>query len=185
MLIHDKEQLVNYVSHGHPVEFIYFWGPEENGEEITRACLCQWYYAPFTVEGVVYPTTEHYMMAEKARLFADEAMRERIITAPEPADAQMLGRHVKQYDEATWQRHRFSIVVAGNLAKFSQNPRLLAYLLGTGNKVLVEASPLDAIWGVGMMEQDPAITTPAKWKGLNLLGFALMDVRYQLRTPQK
>ena len=92
-----------------------------------------------------------------------------------------MGRDVKGFDDETWSRHRFEIVVRGNEAKFGQNEDLKAFLLSTGEDILVEASPVDRIWGIGLAEDDPCATNPAQWQGLNLLGFALMTVRSMLR----
>lgn len=182
MEIVSKEQLIHQVKQGAPVEYLFFWGPGNRGDAVSRSCLCQWYYSPFVVDGITYTTAEHYMMAEKARLFGDEIMRQRIIEAPEPLDAQMLGRHVKGYIESVWQEYRFDIVVAGSIAKFSQHAKLARFLLDTGDKVLVEASPVGAIWGVALSEDDPDIRNPACWKGQNLLGFAQMVARDKLRS---
>ena len=125
-------------------------------------------------------TAEHYMMAEKARLF-DNSATDAIVAAAHPGEAKKLGRKIRNFDQAIWEKHRFDIVVRGNLAKFSQHEPLKQYLLGTGDRVLVEASPHDRIWGIGIAESDPAAQNPYDWKGLNLLGFALMAVREQLQ----
>ena len=97
-----------------------------------------------------------------------------------PADAKKLGRTVKDYQDTLWKKHRFEIVVQANKEKFSQNNDLKTFLNNTGDNVLVEASPRDRIWGIGMGESNPDAMNPAKWKGLNLLGFALMEAREQL-----
>lgn len=104
----------------------------------------------------------------------------RIIDASNPGKAKAIGRKVNGFDEATWVRHRFEIVVRGNLLKFRQHPELGEFLMGTGDKVLVEASPVDRIWGIGLAAEDPAAEDPNLWPGLNLLGFALMEVRDRL-----
>jgi len=126
---------------------------------------------------VHYPTAEHFMMAEKARLFGDDEARARILKAGSPAAAKKLGRTVRGFTEAAWARARFDIVVAGSRAKFGQNADLAAFLAATGDRVLVEASPVDRIWGIGLAATSPAATQPEKWRGLNLLGFALMVAR--------
>jgi ribA/ribD-fused uncharacterized protein len=120
------------------------------------------------------------MMAEKARLFHDEATRALILQASHPDQAKKLGRRVQNFDEARWNAVRFEVVVRGNAAKFSQHPELRQYLLQTAPCVFVEASPVDAIWGIGLAQDHPNATNPAEWRGLNLLGFALMKVRDQL-----
>lgn len=88
-----------------------------------------------------------------------------------------LGRKVRNYDDVTWKEKRFDVVVKGNIAKFSQNEKLQNFLLSTGDKILVEASPKDTVWGIGLDESSPEAIQPSKWKGDNLLGFALMEVR--------
>lgn len=121
------------------------------------------------------------MMAEKARLFGDEVTRAEILKADGPKAAKQLGRSVKNFDDALWEEKRFEFVVEGNHAKFKQNPELGSFLIGTGDKVLVEASPLDRIWGIGLGANAASATDPRQWRGLNLLGFALMEVRSRLR----
>ena len=71
-------------------------------------------------------------------------------------------------------------MVAGNLGKFDQNPDVRRFLLGTGSRELVEASPVDDIWGIGLAADDPHAQDPATWRGLNLLGRALVEVRAAL-----
>jgi ribA/ribD-fused uncharacterized protein len=140
----------------------------------------QWWPAPFVVDGDEYPTAEHYMMTAKALLFNDEMAAAAIRTATTPRAAKNAGRQVAGFDEARWAARRFDVVVAGNLAKFGQHPQLRDYLVGTGDRVLVEASPVDPVWGIGLAATDPGAHDPSQWAGLNLLGFALMRVRDQL-----
>jgi ribA/ribD-fused uncharacterized protein len=162
-------------------DFLFFWGhrPRRDGG-IGPGCLSQWWPAPFVAGGVTYPTAEHFMMAGKARLFGDEEMASRIIEASSPGDAKALGRAVRGYDEKLWAASRYAIVVEGNIAKFGQHPDLLAYLAATAGRVLVEASPADRVWGIGLAANDSRVGRPSQWEGLNLLGFALMDVRERL-----
>jgi ribA/ribD-fused uncharacterized protein len=117
------------------------------------------------------------MMAEKAALFGDRETREQVLQAPNPGAAKALGRQVRGFDEAAWLKHRFSIVVRANKAKFAQNTELGQFLKQTGSRVLVEASPVDRIWGIGLAQDDEKVNNPNLWRGLNLLGFALMRVR--------
>jgi hypothetical protein len=160
---------------------LFFWGhrPRRDGQ-IGVGCLSQWWPAPFKVDGIIYPTSEHFMMVSKARLFGDEVMASRMLGAPSPGDAKALGRAVRGYEEERWAANRYGIVVEGNAAKFGQNPALLAYLAATADRILVEASPMDRIWGIGLAADDSRAGQPSQWRGLNLLGFALMDVREQL-----
>jgi ribA/ribD-fused uncharacterized protein len=162
-------------------DFLFFWGhrPRYDGR-IGPGCLSQWWRVPFRVGGVTYPTAEHFMMAGKARLFGDEVMASRIIEASSAGDAKALGRAIQGYDEKLWTESRYSIVVEGNIAKFGQHPDLLAYLAATAGYVLVEASPADRVWGIGLAADDSRVDRPSQWEGLNLLGFALMDVRGRL-----
>lgn len=125
------------------------------------------------------------MMAEKARLFGDEDARGRILQAPGPNAAKRIGREIRGFDEEGWNGSRFDIVVRGSHAKFGQNPDLRSFLLGTGEQVLVEASPVDPIWGIGLAEDDPNAGHPEQWPGLNLLGFALMEARHRLRLEDE
>ena len=166
---------------GEAFSFLHFWGhrPRPDGRP-SHSCFSQWFEADFRIDGVRYSTAEHFMMAEKARLFDDQAMRTRILAAGRPGAAKALGRKVGNFDEAAWAARRFDAVVEGNLAKFSQNPALGRYLLATGQQVLVEASPVDRIWGIGLAKTDPRAADPNTWCGLNLLGFALMVVRARL-----
>lgn len=166
---------------GARMKFLYFWGhqPSRDGSP-GPGCLSQWWDSPFTIGDVTYATAEHWMMAQKARLFGDEQAFARIVEAAHPGQAKRLGREVRGFDEQTWLRHRFDIVVQGSLAKFDQNPSLRRFLVDTGERVLVEASPLDAVWGIGLAADDERAASPARWQGLNLLGFALMQARTAL-----
>jgi ribA/ribD-fused uncharacterized protein len=162
-------------------KYLLFWGhrPQRDGS-VGAGCLSQWWPAEFTVDDVVFRSAEHYMMWRKAMLFGDEEMAGRIVAARHPRDAKMLGRGVDGFDEQAWVAQRFSIVVEASRAKFGQNEELRAWLLGTGDRVLVEASPTDRIWGIGLAAADPRAADPKQWRGLNLLGFALMRARTDL-----
>ena len=177
----NLESFIIAINNGLQPKYLFFWGHTAGkGGQVGKECLSQWYAAAFAVDGVRYATAEHYMMAEKARLFGDEGTRERIIAAAHPSLAKNLGREVQGFNEATWAQHRFDIVVRGNEAKFGQNETLRAFLLNTGERVLVEASPVDRIWGIGWSANDPQAHNPEQWRGLNLLGFALMVARSRL-----
>ncbi|HEY0680890.1 MAG TPA: NADAR family protein [Steroidobacter sp.] len=171
------EDLRNRFNAGQRLKFVFFWGHTRSGDQVTASCFSQWYGAPFVVDGQRYATAEHFMMAEKAALFGDEETRQQVLHAPNPGAAKALGRKVRGFNEKVWQEHRLNIVVRANRAKFSQNPELEQFLKLTGSKVLVEASPYDRIWGVGLASEDERIGDPNQWRGLNLLGFALMRVR--------
>ena len=181
MAIRSVEDLIRAQDAGQRIEYVCFWGhePRQDGR-IGASCLSQWWPAEFAVDGLVFPTAEHYMMHRKAVLFGDEETAARILRARHPNEAKNLGREVRGYDDRTWTANRFDIVVAGNLAKFGQHALLGRYLLGTSDRVLVEASPLDRIWGIGLAADDERTASPRSWLGVNLLGFVLMAVREQL-----
>lgn len=164
------------------LKFLFFWGhqPAKDGS-ITKSCFSQWSKEGFTVDNETYKTAEHWMMAEKARIFNDIETRKEILNIHHPHGVKQLGRQVKNFDPVIWNKHKFEVVVEGNYHKFSQHKDLKQFLLNTKNRILVEASPKDKIWGIGMSENDEHVTNPNLWKGQNLLGFALMEVRDRLK----
>ncbi len=179
------EELIALRSSGAALKFLFFWGhrPRHDGSA-GPGCLSQWWPSPFTVDGLTFATAEHWMMWSKAILFGDKATADQILRAGHPSEAKNLGREVKRFDAEVWERERFAIVVAGSIAKFRQHQDLQAFLLGTGKRVLVEASPLDRIWGIGLAATDPKAGDPAQWQGANLLGFALMHAREAVARPE-
>mgnify|MGYP003672447947 FL=1 len=122
------------------------------------------------------------MMYHKALLFKDDVSARLILESTHPKEAKALGRMVSNYDQDIWDANKFRIVVDGNLHKFTSSPDLRKFLIGTGNKVIVEASQYDTIWGIGLSNDHIDCRNPLKWKGDNLLGFALMEVRNILRS---
>ncbi|WMS85912.1 NADAR family protein [Pleionea litopenaei] len=180
-IILTREQLLTDLSKGKSAKYLFFWGHKSTRRgSVDKTCLSQWYPSNFTVEDVNYHTAEHYMMAEKARLFNDLILLQKILQARSPGEAKALGRQVANFNQEEWVSNRFEIVVKGNYAKFSQCVNLKAFLLSTKRRVLVEASPHDKIWGIGLAEDHPNANNPYKWRGDNLLGFALMKVRILL-----
>ena len=166
---------------GPDMEFVFFWKPGDIERE-PECCFGQWQYSEFTEDEQSYTCTEQYMMASKARVFSDEETEEAIMEASDPKQMKALGRKVRNFDAETWDRVKYSIVLAGNYYKFTQNQKMMDILLATGDKVLVEASPLDTIWGIGYSKSNPAASDAASWRGLNLLGFALMEVRDEIKA---
>lgn len=163
-------------------DFLYFWKHDIEPLEVTYACFSQWYPSEFVVDGVRYNCAEQYMMAEKARVFGDERTREKILKTEDPERIKKLGREVKGFDANRWDKISEEVVLKGNLHKFGQNMKLFILLLNTGNMTLVEASPYDKIWGIGMTaEVADRYGYPHVWKGKNKLGFILMEVRDILR----
>ncbi len=176
------EALTSEVRSGAKVKYLHFWGhrPRPDGQ-VGASCLSQWWPSPFTVDGVAYRTAEHWMMASKARLFGDPEAERAAVEARSPAQAKKAGRLVRGFDDAVWERERYGIVVEGSAHKFAAHADLREFLLGTGNRVLVEASPVDRIWGIGLAADDERAGNPELWRGPNLLGFALMEARGRLR----
>jgi len=171
------EELKKEAISGRKFKFIFFWGHQTSKEQIGKQCLSQWYPCKFVIENIVYNSTEQYMMAQKALLFNDNEIFHQIIKEKQMKKIKDLGRQVKCFNEKIWNEAKLNIVINGNLAKFQQNSLLKDYLISTDKKILVEASPYDKIWGIGMLEDDENIENISKWRGLNLLGFALMEVR--------
>lgn len=158
------------------IEYTFFWRAESP--------FSQWHRSIFTVDGVRYTHAEQYMMHAKALLFGDTEIAEQIMASASPREHQALGRKVRGFDHAVWERERENIVRTASRAKFTQNSGLKKKLLATGDTELVEASPVDRIWGVGLGADDPRITERANWRGLNLLGKILTQVRDELRAVE-
>lgn len=179
---YSVEWLVNKINAGEPVKYVLFWGhqPSKDGS-LTPTCFSQWWLSPFTVDGILYRSAEHWMMAGKARLFNDQAVLGKILACEKPAEAKALGRTILNFDVGLWKQHGYNIVVQGSIHKFSSHPKLREFLLNTGDRVIVESSPVDAIWGSGHAKDHPHAERPWLWRGTNLLGFALMEARDHLR----
>ncbi len=182
---YTRESIVERYNNGEAMNIIPFWGHTPNPKKMTKACFSQWFDCHFTVDGDPYHTAEQFMMASKAKLMGDEATRQKILAADNPSAYKSLGREVQNFDPQLWDANKYDIVLQGNIAKFAQNPELFAFLDGTENSVIVEASPYDDIWGVKLGISDPAIHDPNQWQGQNLLGFALMETRDILRERQE
>ena len=181
-MIYDRSRLEEAFRSKSRLKFLFFWGhqPSRDGR-ISASCFSQWWHASFTVAGRSYPTAEHWMMAEKARLFGDDETAAQIVQAGSPKQAKQLGRQVRGFDEGRWDAEKRRIVGEGSFEKFRQNAALREYLLSTGEQILVEASPMDRVWGIGLAADDEKAANPLLWRGENLLGFALMQARNRLR----
>lgn len=157
-----------------PPEFEFFWGGHYS----------QWAASPFYYDGHYFPTAEHFMMWQKAKCFGDE-MRADMILDPTagPDQVKAIGRKVENYDDAKWSEVRYGVVVLGTMLKFSQNPEFYEIMMERdGDKVIVEASPYDKIWGIGRHANDDLdLRNVYNWDGLNLLGYAVMEARARLR----
>jgi ribA/ribD-fused uncharacterized protein len=178
----DVEALRRAVAAGQTFRYRFFWGHRGRADgKLSPACLSQWWPCRFTIDSVAYASAEQFMMVGKARLFRDSDVADRILATSDPSRAKALGRTVRGYDEAAWSAARFDLVTRGNVAKFEQDEGLRRYLLSTRDEVLVEASPVDRIWGIGLAADAADAADPSRWRGLNLLGFALMRARATLR----
>lgn len=157
------------------MKIVCFHNPnEENGY------LSNWYPSKFAVNGVVFSSMEQYMMYKKAECFGDKDTADKILATEDVAKIKNLGRLVANYNESRWNGVRQIIVFEGLIEKFSQNENLKKLLKATGNSILAECAVRDRIWGIGLSMQDPDRLQIDKWKGQNLLGYALMTVRERL-----
>ncbi len=181
---HTTEHLLERIEAGEHLKFLFFWGHRKS-TTITKSCFSQWYESKFVVNGIEYQTAEHYMMAAKAQLFGDKDIYQQIIESDNAAKAKALGRKVKGFSQRVWEEHRFQIVVRANFHKFSQNQQLANFLINTKQRILVEASPVDNIWGIGLAQDSKNAQHPSRWNGLNLLGYALMETRDILNKMAK
>lgn len=167
----NLQELKKEIQDGKKFEYVFFYG----------TCLSNWYSARFTIDEIEYYNSEQWMMAEKARTFDDMQTLEKILREDDPRKVKALGRSVSNYKDDVWCQCRFEKVYRGVFEKFNQNEKLKKYLLETGDKIIVEASPSDKIWGIGRGEYESGLTNVHTWRGENLLGFLLMKVRENLR----
>lgn len=167
----EIKRLSGFIDRDTP-DVYYFWG---------HICS-QWFPAEFVIDDVWYNCTEQYMMAEKARCFEDWVAEKLIMHSKSPKRQKALGRKVKNFDSTKWNEISRLVVYRANLAKFTQNFKFLEFLLSTGDKEIVEASPDDVIWGIGLAPNDPDVEDRSKWRGKNWLGIACMQVRSDIRS---
>lgn len=146
--------------------------------------LSNWYYSDFILDGLRFNSVEQYMMYSKAMTFGDADTAQKILDTDNFKLMKQLGREVRNYDDMTWSKIRYDVVKSGVLAKFSQNPGLAEKLLNTGSSLLAECAVRDRIWGIGLGMSNPDRFNPAMWRGQNLLGRVLMDVR-RILSQQK
>ena len=157
------------------LDVVCFHKPEEE-----HGYLSNWYPSEFIVNGTVFSSMEQYMMYKKAVCFHDKEIADKILMTDDVVEIKALGRLVANYNDNYWNGVRQIIVFEGLLAKFSQNEDLKTLLKATGNTLLAECAVRDRIWGIGLSMKDPDRFEIDKWKGQNLLGYALMMVREQL-----
>ena len=152
-------------------KYLYFWTVKDSD----YGCFSQWFPCEFEEDGIIFSCTEQYMMAKKALLFGDISIYNKILSEDSPKKMKALGRKVKNFNPKIWENERYDIVLCANMLKFGYDVDLLKILRDTGDAVIAEASPYDKIWGIGVRKKKGM--TESGWKGLNLLGKALMEVR--------
>ncbi|CAB1118124.1 unnamed protein product [Ectocarpus sp. CCAP 1310/34] len=153
---------------------VFFWKP--------LSPFSQWTPSTFTVDGVVYSCAEQFFAAETARLLGGRCALQNITRVSDPALHNKFGREVHGFEQSVWEQERENIVLTNSYAKFSQNSELRNHLLGSGDKILAEASPYDRVWGIGLQADHPDAGCTSRWRGLNLLGTALQNVRSHYDT---
>ena len=162
-------------------KYFYFWGHTQKKEnKIDKSCLSQWFQRDFKIDGLTYKNAEQYMMAKKALLFNDEEIFKKIMSESNPKKIKALGRKVKEFYAEAWEENCDEFVYDANFAKFSQNQDLKYFLLSIEG-TLVEASPYDKIWGIGLTADNPKALSQDTWDGENKLGFILTNVKEALK----
>lgn len=156
-------------------KFVFFWG----------SYYSQWCHSPFEINGITFENAEKWMMYNKALTFGDTEIASYILKLNDPQHIKALGRKVRNFDAKKWAEVAYDIVLEGNIAKFSQNQHMLKELMETGDREIVEASPYDKIWGIGLGMQDPRRFDHSQWEGTNLLGKVLMDTREYFRQSME
>ena len=166
----EKEDYLNISNN-----YVFFWQ--------TGSPFSNWHPAKYTLNGIEFNCSEQGVMWGKATLFGDEKVASDVLKCSVSQQGQMksLGRAVKGFNEHIWKNNRINIYTAHCRAKFTQNPYLKTALMATGTKILVEASPSDAIWGIGLSEKNAKTILPSAWPGLNLLGKILTSLRNELK----
>lgn len=157
-------------------EFTFFWRPwkEDNG------FLSNWFISPFTINDIKYNCVEQYIMSSKAEIFRDKEIKDKIMATKDPRKQKALAKEIEDFDEDVWNEHKIQILYEAVYAKFSQNNELKKLLLETNNSILAEASPYDKVYGIGLSKDDKRAREVEKWKGSNILGNTLMQVRGEI-----
>lgn len=162
-------------------KLLFFNNNQSSKKELTKACLSQRYQYTFYGHDHEFTSAEHYMMFCKAELFGDYEASEKILKAKGIEEIFQLGRNVQGFKQDIWDKFKYNMVLNNNWLKFEPNPELLSFLLSTGETVLVNACKDDVIWGIGLTASDPDAKDPMKWRGYNLLGFALTQIREHIK----
>jgi ribA/ribD-fused uncharacterized protein len=155
----------------------FFW---THHEDAPHAACSQFYPRPMMIEAIRFVCCEQWMHWRKAMLFGDEAKAAAILAEPVPLKQKRLGRAVANFSVDAWNAVSRDVVFRGNIAKFSQHPDLLERLRVSCGTTLVEASPYDRLWGIGLAADDPRAWQRASWLGKNWLGEVLTETRIAL-----
>lgn len=155
-------------------KYVFFWG----------SVFSNWAKCKFIHEGVEYSSTEQTMMAAKAKLFGDASALKEVMATRNPRVQKAIGRAIQNFDKAKWLEVCYPLVTDAIYSKFSQNEDMRRILLATGDRIIVEASPEDEVWGIGMSVNDPDILDETKWRGTNFLGKGLMEARDRIRADE-
>ena len=155
-------------------KFKFFWG----------GTFSQWQKSKFIIDGVEFNCCEQYMMYKKALMFGDYDIANKVMNEKNPREQKALGRKVKGFNKERWETYCRKIVYDGNMAKFTQNENMLWELMSTGDSTIVEASPKDKIWGIGLSDSDTRAQDRSTWQGTNWLGEAIQAVRETLKKEE-
>lgn len=157
-------------------DYIFFWG----------GILSNFYITPIIIDGILYNSSEQYFMKIKQETFdpLNVQLGKDIMKENNPKNIKNFGRNVNNYQEDIWDQMRYNVMYKGVYEKFYQNKNLRDILLETENKILVESSPYDKVWGIGLNENEAKLIHPSKWEGKNLLGKVLMEVRKKLKNKK-
>jgi ribA/ribD-fused uncharacterized protein len=161
--------------------YICFWKPNE-----TNGYLGNWYNSPFTIDNIQFINSEQYFMWRKLKEFDpdNDQLEKELLKSTNSAEMKAIGQQVKNYKDKVWATIRYDVMKTGLLQKFIQNPHLLTKLLNTKDAILVEASPRDKIWGIGLNAEHAMSVGKENWPGENLLGKCLMEVREMLKNTK-
>ena len=172
---YSKEKIIYKYASGQDLNFTFFWKTSKG--ILDEGCFSQWQISHFSFRGIQYSSAEQFMMAHKAIAFNDRETLKEIMNESHPRKIKKLGRQIVNFNSDTWDKYKYCVALIGNYCKFDQNEKMKQILINTGDNIIVEASPYDKIWGVGLDENDSRIMNPLYWEGENLLGFVLMKVR--------
>ncbi|VTU42571.1 MULTISPECIES: NADAR family protein [unclassified Variovorax] len=158
-------------------EIVTFWG--------AQSPLSNWNIGKFTSRGIDFNCSEQLMMYRKAELFGDATSMAAILVEPDPREQKALGRAVSGFVKPIWDAASEAVLFEGLFDKFTQVASAHGVLMASEEKLIIEASPTDRLYGVGLAAYDPRILDTETWRGANRLGYLLMRVRSAIRSAQR